>query len=166
MSRSRIRCSGSFERRLYYLSATIVGNQKYVRTDWSFVGLSLSISADQHVRLPFKPFHPHFCSYELLCPMANCSCGLVRLSSSRCHRLLGCGALGSTLSSVASSGCILSSISSKTGTPGILPFSISGKHRHPVTRTCLGGDQVGESSESATSMVLAGEVRLCRMVWL
>ena len=140
MSRSRIRCSGSFERRLYYLSATIVGNQKYVRT--------------------------HFCSYELLCPMANCSCGLVGLSSSRCHRLLGCGALGSTLSSVASSGCILSSISSKTGTPGILPFSISGKHRHPVTRTCLGGDQVGESSESATSMVLAGEVRLCRMVWL
>ena len=141
------------------------GNQKYERTDWLFVGLSLSISADQQ-GLPFEPFHPHFCSHALLCPMANCFCGLARLSSSRCHRLLGCGAPGSTSSSVVSSGCILVSTSSKTGPPGIVPFSISGEHRHPVTRTCLGGDQVGESSESATSMVLAGEVRLCRSVWL
>ena len=35
--------------------------------------------------------------------MANCSCGRIRLTSSRCHRLLGCGAPGST--SVVGSGC-------------------------------------------------------------
>ena len=69
--------------------------------------------------------------------MANCSYGLARLSSSRCRRPLDCGAPGSTSSSVVSSGCIFVSTSSKTGPPGIVPFSISGEHRRPVTRTCL-----------------------------
>ena len=61
VSRSQIRCSGSFERRRYYLSATNVGNQKYERTDWSFVGLSLSISADEQGCLSNLSILTSFC---------------------------------------------------------------------------------------------------------
>ena len=91
---------------------------------WLVVRRSFSVHLCRSTRLPFEPFRPHFCSHELLCPMANCSYGLARLSSSRCRRPLDCGAPGSTSSSVVSSGCILVSTSSKTGQPGIAPFGV------------------------------------------
>ena len=38
---------------------------------------SFSVHLRRSTRLPFEPFRPHFCSHELLCPMANCSCAML-----------------------------------------------------------------------------------------
>ena len=79
----------------------IGGNQKYERTDWSFVGLSLFISADQHGRLSnlsiLTSAGMNFSAQWPVVPV-----GLLVF-----HHHDGCGAPGSTSSSVVISGFIL-----------------------------------------------------------
>ena len=110
-------------------------------------------------------FHPHCWWHALPCAVANCFCGLVSPSSTKCHHRLGCGAPGSTLSSLVTSGCILVSTLSRTVRPCIEPSSISIGLTSPVKQALLGGARVEVSFASIMLVVLTGEVRPCWTVW-